>query len=50
MIILKNQEEIDQMRAAGEILAACHRELAKLIRPGITTWEIDQFVEGFLKT
>ncbi|CAM5785439.1 MULTISPECIES: type I methionyl aminopeptidase [Brevibacillus] len=49
MIILKNQEEIDQMRAAGEILAACHRELAKLIRPGITTWEIDQFVEGFLK-
>ncbi|MEJ8546797.1 type I methionyl aminopeptidase [Brevibacillus borstelensis] len=49
MIILKNQEEIEQMRAAGEILAACHRELAKLIRPGVTTWEIDQFVEGFLK-
>ncbi|QQE75632.1 type I methionyl aminopeptidase [Brevibacillus composti] len=49
MIIIKSPEEIEQMRAAGEILAACHRELATLIQPGITTWEIDQFVEEFLK-
>jgi methionyl aminopeptidase len=48
MIILKTPEEIEYMRAAGEVLAACHREIAKLIRPGISTWDIDQFVEGFL--
>lgn len=48
MIILKTPEEIEYMRAAGKILAACHREIAKLIRPGISTWEIDQFVEEFL--
>lgn len=48
MIILKSKENIQQMKLAGEILAACHREIAKMIRPGITTWEIDQFVEGFL--
>ncbi|RNB77731.1 type I methionyl aminopeptidase [Brevibacillus panacihumi] len=48
MIILKTPEEIELMRAAGKILAACHREIAKMIRPGISTWEIDQFVEAFL--
>lgn len=48
MIILKTPEEIELMRAAGNILAACHREIATIIRPGITTWEIDQFVEEFL--
>jgi methionyl aminopeptidase len=49
MIILKTPEQIEQMRAAGAILAACHREIAKMIRPGVTTWEIDQFVEEFLR-
>ncbi|MFC8688692.1 type I methionyl aminopeptidase [Brevibacillus porteri] len=48
MIILKTPEEIELMHAAGKILAACHREIAKMIRPGISTWEIDQFVEQFL--
>ncbi|MGG4449525.1 type I methionyl aminopeptidase [Brevibacillus sp. HB1.2] len=48
MIILKTPEEIELMHAAGKTLAACHREIAKMIRPGISTWEIDQFVEEFL--
>ncbi|MED4572736.1 type I methionyl aminopeptidase [Brevibacillus agri] len=48
MIILKTPEEIKLMHAAGKILAACHREIASMIRPGITTWEIDEFVEEFL--
>ncbi len=49
MIILKTMEEIEQMHEAGKILAACHREIAKRIKPGVTTWEIDQFVEEFLR-
>ncbi|REE92834.1 methionyl aminopeptidase [Paenibacillus taihuensis] len=48
MIIIKTKEEIENMRKAGEILAACHREIAGMIKPGITTNEIDQFVEKFL--
>ncbi|NRS47588.1 type I methionyl aminopeptidase [Brevibacillus sp. HB2.2] len=48
MIILKTPEEIELMHAAGKVLAACHREIAKMIRPGISTWEIDQFAEEFL--
>lgn len=48
MIILKTPEEMELMRAAGKILAACHREIATIIRPGVSTWDIDQFVEEFL--
>lgn len=48
MITIKTKEQIENMGKAGRILADCHKEIAKMIRPGITTWEIDQFVEGFL--
>lgn len=36
------------MHEAGKLLAKTHREIAKLIKPGITTKEIDEFVEEFL--
>lgn len=49
MIVLKSAREIEAMKKAGEILASCHKEIAKRIKPGVTTWEIDEFVEGFLK-
>ncbi|MEK4272069.1 type I methionyl aminopeptidase [Paenibacillus sp. FSL R7-0026] len=49
MITLKTKEQIEYMKKAGEILAACHREIAKMIRPGVTTQEIDQFAEAFMK-
>lgn len=45
---IKTPAEIAKMKRAGEVLAACHREIAKRIRPGITTWDIEQFVEDFL--
>lgn len=49
MIIIKTQEEILKMKKAGEILADVHKEIAKFIKPGITTMEIDKFVEDYLK-
>lgn len=48
MIILKTNEEIGKMRAAGRLLASCHKEIERMLRPGLTTWEIDQFVENYL--
>lgn len=36
------------MREAGKVVAECHAELKQLIRPGITTLDIDAFVEKFL--
>lgn len=49
MIIIKTKKEIQLMHEAGKILASCHKEIGKIIKPGITTFEIDQFVEKFLK-
>ncbi|MFT8319864.1 MAG: type I methionyl aminopeptidase [Bacillus sp. (in: firmicutes)] len=49
MIVLKSKREIEQMKLAGEILASCHKEIRKKIIPGITTMEINLFVENFLK-
>ncbi|WP_223067080.1 type I methionyl aminopeptidase [Paenibacillus caui] len=46
---LKNAEQIARIRAAGKILADCHRALEQLIAPGISTMEINAFVERFLQ-
>ena len=48
MIILKSEREIQMMQAAGKLLASCHKEIAKMIRPGLTTLAIDKFVEEYL--
>ncbi|MGE6258027.1 type I methionyl aminopeptidase [Heyndrickxia sporothermodurans] len=49
MITYKSQREIDMMKMAGELLANTHKEIAKRIKPGITTWEIEEFVNDYLK-
>lgn len=48
MVIIKCGKEIELMHQAGKLLAACHRELAKKIKPGVTTLEIETFVEKYL--
>lgn len=50
MIILKTAEQIRLMAEAGKILTACHRELRKIIRPGITTLQIDRFADDFIQS
>ena len=49
MITIKTKNEIDLMHESGKLLASCHKEIAKMIKPGITTQEIDTFVEMYLK-
>lgn len=48
MITRKSRREIERMHEAGKLLASCHKEIAKRIQPGITTLEIDTFVEEYL--
>lgn len=48
MNMIKTRREIDLMRESGKLLASCHQEIAKMLRPGITTLEIDTFVETYL--
>lgn len=49
MVIIKTEQEIEMMKRAGKLLAKIHREIAKMIRPGISTYEIDQFVEEYMR-
>ncbi|MFS0728265.1 type I methionyl aminopeptidase [Paenibacillus sp. 1P07SE] len=49
MVILKSKAEIEAMRKAGRIVAAFHQELAGMIRPGVTTLEIESFAVRHLK-
>lgn len=49
MIILKSPREIEEMRPASQIVADCYREVVKLIEPGITTREINDFVRHITK-
>lgn len=49
MIILKSQTEIELMRRAGKITAAARALAGEMVRPGVTTHEIDSAVERFIR-
>ena len=49
MIICKTPREIEIMREAGKIVALTHQELKKHIAPGITTKELDDIAEKFIR-
>lgn len=45
MIIIKSNAELELMRTAGKVTGRVLKDLSKLIKPGISTIEIDNFVE-----
>ena len=49
MINIKTPVEIEQMKAAGALSKAALRRAGALVRPGVSTKEIDQVVEGFIR-
>lgn len=49
MIILKSPQEIDLMRRAGKITAAARALAGEMVRPGVTTQEINAEVERFIR-
>ena len=48
-ITIKSPREIELMREAGRILSLVHDELANMIRPGISTKEIDRVCEKMIR-
>ncbi|WP_248929011.1 type I methionyl aminopeptidase [Paenibacillus hamazuiensis] len=50
MIICKSEAELDLMREAGRIVAGTHKLLSKAIQPGITTKELDQIAEDYIRS
>ena len=49
MITLKSSHEIDLMRQAGKITAAARALAGEMVKPGVTTQEIDKAVEAFIR-
>jgi methionyl aminopeptidase len=50
MIIKKTADEIEQMAASGAILARCLQMLRAKARPGVTTGELDEAAERFIRS
>ena len=49
VIQFKTEEEIELMRAAGQLLARAHGEVATLVREGATTRQLDRRAEEFIR-
>lgn len=49
-VTIKSAREIELMREAGRLLALVHEELAKIIRPGISTKDIDRACEEMIRS
>ncbi len=50
MITLKSEREIESMRRAGKITAAARALAGEMVKPGVTTREIDTAVYRFIKS
>jgi methionyl aminopeptidase len=50
MIIRKTPEQVDQMAASGDILVRTMKVLKSKARPGITTLELDEAAEKFIRS
>ncbi|WP_172199151.1 type I methionyl aminopeptidase [Saccharibacillus qingshengii] len=50
MIICKSETELGFMREAGRIVAETHRVLAKAIKPGVTTSELDALADATIRS
>lgn len=48
MITLKSDREIEGMKASGAIIAGVLNELKKIIKPGISAWEIEEFSDKYI--
>lgn len=49
MITIKSDREIETMAVAGRILADTLIHIAAKVAPGVSTWELDQAAEGFIR-
>ena len=48
MIIIKTEKEIEKMQIAADLLIQVHRALRDEVKPGVSTLELDRFVEKFI--
>ena len=50
MVTIKSKREIELMKEACKVVALTYQELEKRIKPGMTTWELDQIAEKTMRS
>ena len=50
MVTIKSKREIELMKKACRVVALTYQELEKHIKPGISTWELDQIAEKTMRS
>ena len=49
MIFLKTEDEIELLRESNLLVGRTLAEVAKLVKPGVTTKELDKVAEEFIR-
>ena len=49
VVIIKTKEQIEIIREGGKILAKILEETAKIVKPGISTYDLDRFARGLIE-
>jgi methionyl aminopeptidase len=49
MLYLKTDEEVELLRQSNRLVSKTHAEVAPLMKPGVTTREIDKIAEEFIR-
>ncbi len=49
MIIYKTEQDIEAIRQSGDLLGRTHGEVAKYVKPGVSTLMLDKIAEEFIK-
>lgn len=49
MIVYKTEEEIELLKASNELVSKALGEVAKLVKPGVTTKELDKVAEEYIQ-
>ena len=49
MIHYRSEEEIDLIRESSLLVAKTHAEISVLIKPGVTTLQLDRIAEEFIR-
>src|SRR5512143_361533 len=48
MILVKSPQEIEVMRRAGRVVGRFFEEVRRLILPGVSTWDLEDFADRFI--
>ena len=49
MVTIKSKREIELMKEASKVAAMAQKAIEKAIKPGVSTWELDQIAEKVIR-